>query len=256
MNFQDYQRAFTAHIRDPRAAKRPPGTPARRMRVYNELLYNNVKGFLLACFPVCRRILGKRRWDRLVREFFRDHTSHSPYFRQIPEEFLRFLQDEYELPSDFPGFLPELAHYEWVELALETSNRDANTPAHDPAGDLLTGRPLLNPVAMVLAYRYPVHRLSRRHKPTVPPDQPTFILAFRAPDTLEVGFREINALSARLLHLAQGDPQCTGRELLLRLAGETGHADTGAFLRAGAGLLDDLRHAGAILGSHADRDPA
>ena len=57
--FQEYQYAFAAHIRDPRANPRPPGVPARRTRVYNELLFNNLEGFLLACFPVTRKVLGK-----------------------------------------------------------------------------------------------------------------------------------------------------------------------------------------------------
>lgn len=251
MDFQDYQRAFTAHIRDPRGVPAPQGTPTQRMRVYNGLLYNNVEGFLLACFPVCRDILGKRRWARLVRAFFRDHVSHSPYFRQIPEEFLRFLQDEYAPPPEFPAFLPELAHYEWVELALETSNRDADTPAHDPGGDLLAGPPLLNPVSMILAYRYPVHQLSRRRQPRTPPDQPTFILAFRTADTLEMRFQEINALTARLLNLTQAEPRASGRDLLLALARESGAPDPEGFLRAGASLLRDLRLSGAILGTRA-----
>ena len=37
------------------AAPRPAGVPARRMEVYNELLFNNICGFLDACFPLCRR---------------------------------------------------------------------------------------------------------------------------------------------------------------------------------------------------------
>ena len=61
----------------------PAGVEARRMKVYNELLYNNTESFLLGCFPVLRRCLGERRWNRLVREFFRVHRSHTPYFRQI-----------------------------------------------------------------------------------------------------------------------------------------------------------------------------
>jgi hypothetical protein len=117
MTFQAFQRAFTAHIRDPRGQPRPRGVPARRMKVYNELLFNNVEGFLLACFPVCRAILGKRRWRRLARDFFRDHVCHTPYFRQIPEEFLKYLQDEWPAPRDYPAFLPELAHYEWRLLS-------------------------------------------------------------------------------------------------------------------------------------------
>lgn len=102
MDFQRYQRAFTARIRDPKANDRPQGAPPKRMKVYEELLYNNLEGFLLACFPVCRKILGVRRWNRLVRAYFREHTSHSPYFRQIPEEFLKYLQDEWTRPEDYP----------------------------------------------------------------------------------------------------------------------------------------------------------
>lgn len=248
MDFQDYQRRFTAHIRDPRGIPRPPGAPARRMRIYNELLFNNVEGFLLACFPVCRSVLGQRRWTRLVRDFFRDHTSHAPYFRQIPEEFLLFLQDEWDLPDGFPDFLPELAHYEWVELALETSDRDGQTPGHDPAADLLGTRPVLNPVLRVLAYRYPVHRLSPRRRPAKPPATPTFILAFRHPQTLRVEFQEISAMTAALLNLVQGHPHLTGSEALDRLAGEGGRHDAVALRAGGRQLLEALRRDGAILG--------
>lgn len=247
MEFQHYQRKFTAHIRDPRAADRPKGVPARRMKVYNELIYNNLEGFLLACFPVCRKILGKRRWERLMRIFLRDHECHTPYFRQIPEEFLKFLQGGWVLPEDFPAFLPELAHYEWVELELDTSDRDAHLPTHDPEGDLLAGRPLLNPVMRVLAYRWPVHRLSPRFKPNEPPAQPTFTLAYRGNDH-RVRFILINSATARLLTLLQEHSGQTGREMLALLEMEMS-LPTGALQDHGTELLDDLRRQGAILGT-------
>jgi uncharacterized protein len=246
MEFQRYQREFTAHIRDPHSADRPKGVPARRMKVYNELLYNNMEGFLLACFPVCRKILGKRRWDRLARTFFRDHECHTPYFRQIPEEFLKFLQDSWERPEDFPAFLPELAHYEWVELELDTSDRDAHLPAHDPEGDLLNGRPLLNPVLRVLAYRWPVHRLSPRYKPSEPPAKPTFTLAYRGADH-RVRFTLINPATARLMALLREDSGLTGREALDLLETEMS-VPSGALQGHGSALLVDLRRQGAILG--------
>ena len=247
MEFQHYQRAFTAHIRDPRGTGRPKGVPARRMKVYNELLYNNLEGFLLACFPVCRRILGKRGWDRLVRAFFRDHASHTPYFRQIPEEFLKYLQSEWEPAPGYPPFLPELAHYEWVELELDTSNRDADLPAHDPDGDLLAGRPLLNPVLRVLAYRWPVHRLSPRFKPAEPPEAPTFALAFRDGEH-RVRFTLVNSATARLLDLLREQAGLTGGQALALMEAEMSLA-TGALREHGAGALDDLRRQGAILGA-------
>ena len=90
-DFQRFQQAFTAHIRDPKRNPRPAGVPVRRMRVYNQLLLNNLDGFLLACFPVLRQILGTRKWNRLVRAFFSEHACQTPIFRQIPEEFVQYL---------------------------------------------------------------------------------------------------------------------------------------------------------------------
>ena len=247
MRFQDYQRAFTARIRAPRTHPRPPGAPAERMKVYEELLYNNVAGVLEGCFPVCRKILGARRWTRLVRGFFRDHASRSPFLRQVPGEFLKYLRDEWPGDSDYPAFLLELAHYEWVELELDTSDRDKDLPPHRHAGDLLEGRPLLNPVLQVLTYRWPVHRLSPRFKPVQAPAEPTFLLVYRAPE-LDVRFTVINAATARLLTLLQENPGLTGHELLGRLAAEWPEANAGALHAYGASLLADLRAQGVLLG--------
>jgi len=248
LGFQHYQQAFTARIRDPKAHARPKGAPAKRMKVYEELLYNNLEGFLLACFPVCRKILGVRRWNRLVRGFFRDHTNHTPYFRQIPEEFLKYLQDEWVCPEGYPAFLPELAHYEWVELALDTSDRDRDVPPHDPRGDLLAGQPLANPVLRVLAYRWPVQRLSPRYKPAEPPADPTFLVAWRDQD-LAVRFSVMNPATARLLVLIQESEGQTGRQILQALAGEMGHPDAVALERFGADQMATWIEQGILLGA-------
>lgn len=248
MDFQQYQRAFTARIRDPKANARPRGAPAKRMQVYEELLYNNLEGFLLACFPVCRKILGMRRWQRLVRGFFRDHANHTPYFRQIPEEFLKYLQDEWECPADYPAFLPELAHYEWVELDLDTSAADRDLLPHDPDGDLLAGRPLLNPVLRVLAYRWPVHRLSQRFKPAHAPAEPTFLAAWRD-GNLDVRFSLLNPATARFLALLQEHPELSGEEALQHLARELGHPTPAALRQYGRDLLVDWRSEGIVFGA-------
>ena len=247
MDFQHYQRAFTARVRDPKANKRPQGAPAKRMQVYEELLYNNLEGFLLACFPVCRKILGVRRWNRLVRSFFRDHTNHTPYFRQIPEEFLKYLQDEWVRPEDFPAFLPELAHYEWVELELDTSDRDRDLPAHDPDGDLLAGRPLLNPVLRVLAYRWPVQRLSPRFKPAEPPVDPTFLVAWRN-SSLEIRFNLLNPATARFLSLLQEHPDLSGDGVIQLLGRELQHPDPEALRAYARELLQGWRDEDILLG--------
>lgn len=243
-SFQQYQYAFAAHIRDPKNTERPAGTSAQRMGVYCELLYNNIESFLLACFPVLRNMLGSRKWTRLVRAFFSRHRSRTPYFRQIPDEFLQFLQNGWQPEEAYPDYLLELAHYEWIELVLSVSSRDEQLPAFDAAGDLIEGRPLLNPVLANLAYRYPVHRIRPRAKVV---STPTHLLVFRDRG-LQVRFMEQSPVSARLLALLEEGGQ-TGRQAVSRLAEELGQADTDRLIGFARGYLEELRQAGAVLGT-------
>lgn len=240
--FQRYQIAFTAHIRDPKTHPRPAGVDARRMKVYNELLYNNVEGFLLSCFPVLRQVLGTRKWARLVRAFFATHHSRTPYFRQIPDEFIQFLQDEWTPPEGYPPFTLALAHYEWIELVLSVSNRGVDRDV-DSTGSLVEGVPVLNPVLANLRYDWPVHRIAPRRK--VRPAE-TYLLVFRdAADVMQ--FSEINAFTGRLLALLEPGT-LTGQAALRQIAEESRHPDPALIQQAGAALLEDLRARGAILG--------
>jgi hypothetical protein len=114
------QFALTRHLRDPQASPAPEGFEDRRLAVYRELLFNNIEGLLSGNFPVIRKLLGDERWKALIRDFYRDYRCHTPLFPEIAREFLRYLEARAEdgLAGREPSFLQELAHYEWVELAL------------------------------------------------------------------------------------------------------------------------------------------
>jgi len=243
-DFQRYQYAFAAHIRDPKQHKRPLGIEARRMAIYNELLYNNLESFLLTCFPVMRKILSKRRWDKLVRGFFSSHRSHTPYFRQIPDEFMQFLQNEWTDGENYPDYLLELAHYEWIELVLSVSNRDEQAQAVDPDGDLMTGIPVLNPVLANLAYQWPVHRIRPRAKIE---RAPTYLLVFRDA-AMHVHFMEQSAVSARLVRLLETGT-LTGEQVAAQLAAELGYASSGQLTAFAAEFLQNLKQTGALVGA-------
>ncbi len=245
--FQDYQYAFAAHIREPRTNPRPRGVPARRMRVYNELLFNNIEGFLLACFPVCRKILGERRWRKLVRAFFAGHRCRTPFFRQIPEEFVTWLRTARAGHPDDPPFLPDLAHYEWVELALDVSPVEPDLTSVDSGGDLLAERPALNPVAMLLTYPYAVHRIGPRFRPKEPDPDPTHILVFRDLQD-RVRFLVLNAVSARLVALLHEGSR-TGAAALATIARELDHPNPAVVLQGGREILASLRREEAVLGT-------
>lgn len=246
-SFQQYQDAFTAHIRDPKANPRPAGTPMRRMKVYNELLFNNLESFLLACFPVLRQVLGVRRWRRLVRAFFAEHRCHTPIFRQIPDEFVHYLQQTYQDRQGDPPFLRELAHYEWIELALSVDEREPDLTAFDPDGDLLNKCPALNPVMEQLAYSFPVHRIGPRFKPLAPDTLPTLIAVFRAADG-KMGFMLLNPASFRLLEILDQE-KCTGRQALEQVTVELHHPDPAQVIAGGMEMLISLQREGLILGT-------
>ena len=119
--FQKYQLEFTAHIRNPAANKKPAKVKDARMAVYREIVFNNIFGSVSTCFPVCKSILGARAWKKLVREFFAQHQATTPIFREIPQQFLQFLKTTKNLPDYFE----QLAHYEWVELAVASQPTDS-----------------------------------------------------------------------------------------------------------------------------------
>ena len=243
-DFQDFQRAFGRHLRDPRLNPRPAGVPARRMAVYNELLFNNICGFLDSCFPVCRATLGEKKWRRLNRSFFRDWPSHTPWFREIPREFVRYLSES-TIKQPLPVWLAELAHYEWVELAVDIM--DCPPPSHNSKGNLLIGQPVLNPTLMNLSYQWPVHKIGPAYRPRKP--QASCLLVYR--DIYDkVQFVASNPVTARLLELLKNNI-LTGRAACLEIARELQHPAPEALVSHGLSILEQLRQQGIILGTQA-----
>ena len=246
--FQRQQLEFTAHIRDPENAPLPEGIPARRMAIYTEIFFNNINDQLSGNFPVLRQISSDERWTAMVRDFMRTHRSATPLFTEVALEFLEYLQQEREpQPTDWP-FMLELAHYEYVELAVAISTADENQGDFDPNGDLVAGRPLVAPTAWNLSYRWPVHTIGPEHLPQEPPADPTHLVVYR--DRADaVHFLEINAVTQRLLQLLKENPDNTGLDVLKTIAGELRHPDAESVVAAGRELLDELRQRHVILGT-------
>lgn len=241
------QLEFAAHIRDPEHAPPPAGIEDRRLNIYRELFYNNLRDLLGRSFPVIRRILGDEGWSRMVRDWLVQHRARTPLFLELPREFLGYLEDERDAPDD-PPFLAELAHYEWVELALSIDERDCDDSGIDRDGDLLGGHPVLSPLAWSLAYTWPVHRISPEFQPAEPPAEPTRLVVYRDRAD-EIGFLEINPVTARLLELLErAVGASSGRDCLLQIATELGHPSPDTVVAAGAAILEDLRARDVILG--------
>lgn len=245
--FMKRQYAFAAHIRDPEGEPAPGDVEDRRMGIYRELFYNNVQDFMSNSFPVLRELYGNEQWHLMVRDYFARHRAHTPLFLQMPQEFLRYLEQERGGHAEDPPFLQELAHYEWVELALSIDTRDIELAGIDCDGDLLNGVPVLSPLAWPLAYQYPVHRIGPDFRPEEPPQQPTYLVVYRDRAD-DVGFLEVNPVTARLLAQLSAEDVPTGEAALRQIARELQHPDPETVIRGGLDILEDLRSRDIVLG--------
>lgn len=213
--FQQFQYQFTSHLRDPHQPA-PAGVAAKRIDVYAELLFNNLRGFIDACCPICHEIVGEPRWTELIRAFYIEHRCHSPLFRDIPREFVHWLRDHPQQPTDLPPFIADLAHYEWLELAADV--HPAQVAPTSGQNEVLNISLQANPTLQLGIYAWPVQKIGMAFQPDAPDTTPTCLAVYRHHrDT--VHFTQLNPLSAHLLGLLQAQP-LTGQAALAQLASD------------------------------------
>lgn len=247
--FQEKQFAFAAHIRDPQHVPAPAGIEDRRMAIYRDLFFNNLKSLLSNMYPVLKKLHTPDAWARLIRQFMVVHRARTPYFLQLPKEFLAFLQDGYAMRDDDFPFLLELAHYEYVELELSILDAENNMDNVDADGDLLANVPVKSELAWAFAYEYPVHRISTEFLPDAPGEVPTYLAVYRGEDDT-VGFLELNPVTAGLLDAIENNPESLSGEAILRkLAEQANYPDLDAFIRHGAAALDEMRQLNVLIGA-------
>lgn len=234
---RDSQLTMARYLRNPSGAPPPAGIEARRLRIYEDLVYRNIEGFISGGFPVLRSLYGDDDWRELVRSFIDGHRCDSPYFLEISQEFLQYLLKEHQRRDCDPPFLEELAHYEWVELALDVSTETLPEVSFD--GELRDAVLTLSPLAWVLAYQFPVHRIGPGFRPGEP-GEPCYLVVYRDRGDV-VRFMEVNAATARLLELLRDNREANAAQLLGRLASELGMAEQELF-SVGLEQLSRLRN--------------
>lgn len=240
-SFQQYQRAFSARIRDPKSQPIPVGVVPERMAVYDEIVFNNLLEAVSACFPVARKTIGKTSWLKLVRTFMKEHSANTPLFRKIPEEFLAFLA---QTNLALPPYLQALCHYEWIELYLSTLPTQEHQDL-DIHGDIAQQALIFTETMQLLTYDYAVHKISPKHKPKE--KEASFLLVHRdANDNIK--FIELNPVTFKLITLLESG-ELTAEQALTILADELKHPQPQIIMEFGLGVLSDLKNQGVILGT-------
>ncbi len=242
-SFKHTQYQFAAHIRDPEHQPAPSNLEDRRMAIYRDLFFNNINGTLKNAFPVIRSLMNEARWETMVRDFMITHRCKTPLFVEIAREFIAYLETERQAESD-PPFLQELAHYEWVELALSIAEPEYTSTPVTENEDVLALYFDQSPLAWLLVYQYPVHQISAENQPETPSDILVCLLVYRNHED-KIKFIELNSVSAKLLELiAHGQ---TGYEAVDELARAMQHPDPLVVANGAIGLIRDWAERGVLL---------
>lgn len=246
VDFKAKQREFSAYIRDPVNNPIPADVKQQRMETYRELFFNNISSFLSSNFPVLKAILNDQQWFELSQDFFTNHPCTTPYFSEIPEEFIAYLQNERNKETDYP-FLLELAHYEWVEMALSISQEELTANSDSFIKNIAKNKISLSPLAWPLVYQFPVQLISPTFIPETTPETPSYLLVYRGIDD-EVNFIKIPPITYRLLQILQESESISCHDCLAQIAKESGHAEPEKIIQSGLQIVKQLATKNIILG--------
>lgn len=244
-SFQTTQQRFAAYIRDPQSNPPPADVEPRRMAMYRELFFNNIDSFIASNFPVVRAILDDTQWLELTQDFFSRHQCRTPYFSEIAEEFLEYLQNERGNPDDYP-FLLELAHYEWVEMALSIAQDEPNRGDLAFLANISTQTIALSALALPLLYQYPVHRIGPGFLPLQPPEQATCLVVYRD-ETDQVHFLQVSGLTLSVLQILQDRGPMPAAQCLQIVAAEFPQVEPQLIQRNGQEMLRELAEKGIVI---------
>lgn len=224
-SLQKFQLEFGDYLRSQSASDT---IPHKVGKIYQDLIFNNVSSFLNQCFPICRAILGDN-FKTLSLYFFQRYPTHSPYFSEIPMQFVDFLSklnDDNDSDwhnaitlqksdADFvPDYLPELAHYEWLELYVDTLPDTTPKVIIDSNNSYALNHSVQNH-----HYHYPVHTISVDNSDIEPSD--AFLVVLKDNND-KIEFIQINALTHLLIDFMQNSEQTySSNEQLVRDFGQS-----------------------------------
>ncbi|MEQ3696816.1 MAG: putative DNA-binding domain-containing protein [Pseudomonadales bacterium] len=230
-NFRELQGALAASVRF-KVHDESLDVEARRLAIYQRLVFNNLFGLLSGGYKKLRRAMGDEQFRKLVRAFLESGVSQTPYFAEISGEFLSwFVQQE------APKWQHELAEYERAGIAIDIETMDW------PSAAAIESRPdgvHFSPAIALLSFDYAIYEASEG---VAPPKQPTYILLYRNPHN-KLRYKLLNAASFSLLALLLQDQNLS--EVLLTLATSMG-VESHRIEAPAMDLLAELQREGAVV---------
>ncbi|PSJ81066.1 putative DNA-binding domain-containing protein [Neisseria iguanae] len=116
-----FQFGLAATVGNPESAV-PEGLDGRGVSVYRRLVHNNIASFLNRCFSESIGFADEATWQNLCNRFLSEGKPESPYFKDIPEQFLQFILSLSDRP--LPLNVLAMMEFEADLLHAETTLRE------------------------------------------------------------------------------------------------------------------------------------
>jgi hypothetical protein len=175
-----------------------------REKIYYHLLRANLHETLANVYARVIEHLGAENWAFLLDEFLQQHTATTPYFYQLPDEFLSFLWHNRARYGQWP-WLWALAHFEWMELVATVA--DETLP--EPNAGLLR----YSPLAYYCQYDYAVYPLDKEYTALAQRTHPWQGVVYRNRQH-EVLWLVLEPWSAHLLQAILQQKECSAEDMV------------------------------------------
>jgi len=149
-----------------------------RMLVYRKLVHSRLRGTITDFLERTVARLGTARFRRDLEAFVEQCAPTSPYLRDVPTEFVDWVEPHWKADAEVPAWLPELARHELLDYEVRNEPRGGEPDTGLP---LALDRPLrFDGSARLVRYGWALHRLPRSKDDRSEPEaEPTRLLVYR-----------------------------------------------------------------------------
>jgi hypothetical protein len=257
MSWLDYQRTMKDVLlaEEPSAEDwRALGRDEPRWKAYRRMVRSRFYQTIDHGFERLIGAIGEGRFHRMVDRYLAEDPPRSPYLRDLPGEFLRFVEGRRDVLAEdpaLPAYALDLMRYEWAELDVAYSHEEIRP---DEVVPLDMNRPAaLSPAHRVLKLEYPVHSMGTDGSGAPLAPAPALLLLYRDRTTHDVETLELTPIAATMIAAVArrgGYPPAMPLARVVREAAAAHGATVDvAFVEALSTLLADLTERGVLLGS-------
>ena len=221
---------------------------------YRQLVWNIVYDSMSNAYPLAQRALGEPIWERLIRDFLREHNMQSNQYWETAAELLDYIGDpedtqspQRDLMNAFP-FVYDLLYFEWLEIKyFNLATPDFVVTDRPQAPLKLADGVNMNPAGEIFRVCWPVHSSPPQSLKSAEKGE-YYLFCFRNAYTLEIEYMELSAFHVLLLEQIETQTN-QSIEAILEALNEAYALEMTAETRTGVlAFLEHLKQKGALMG--------